>query len=153
MPNPPSSRTVARLANWKQQPTEFWLDVFPISTVWEEPSLISSLANYSELRQNTPVLSPFNVGTGEARDSSILFLRIDAAADYYTHDKNLMQQPPPVLVDVILDPFLLNVFPRSLLPTAVYVSVVALIAWVASNKIWNLMLGIASQATPKPHAD
>lgn len=41
-------------------------------------------------------------------------------------------------VDLILDPFVLNVFPRSLIPTAGWISVVAVVAvfiakWVTSE--------------------
>lgn len=59
-----------------------------------------------------------------------------AAADYFSADQALMRDVPPVLVDLILDPFLWNIFPRSLVPTAgwiVVVSVVALVVarWVA----------------------
>lgn len=59
---------------------------------------------------------------------SALFLRILAAADYYSLDAALMEHVPPVLVDVILDPFLGNVFPRSLVPTAIWILLVAVIA-------------------------
>jgi Kef-type K+ transport system membrane component KefB len=39
-----------------------------------------------------------------------------------------MQNVPPVAVDLILDPFLFNVFPRSLVPTAGWIVVVAVLA-------------------------
>lgn len=39
-----------------------------------------------------------------------------------------MQNVPPVAVDLILDPFLFNVFPRSLVPTAGWIVVVAFLA-------------------------
>jgi len=43
-----------------------------------------------------------------------------------------------VAVDLILDPFVLNVFPRSLIPTAGWISVVAIVAvliarWISSE--------------------
>ena len=60
---------------------------------------------------------------------SVLFLRIRAAADYYTTNKTLMETVPPVMADVILDPFLWNVFPRSLVPTVAYTVIVAVIAY------------------------
>lgn len=41
-----------------------------------------------------------------------------------------MQNVPPVAVDVILDPFLFNVFPRSLLATGGYIIVIAALAVV-----------------------
>lgn len=39
-----------------------------------------------------------------------------------------MKNVPPVSVDLILDPFLWNVFPRSLVPTAIWIVVVAVVA-------------------------
>ena len=50
-----------------------------------------------------------------------------------------MQQPEPVDVDIILDPYLANVFPASLLPTAAYILVLAVGAWFLSGKIWLLL--------------
>lgn len=44
-----------------------------------------------------------------------------------------MENVPPVLADVILDPFLLNVFPRSLVPTACWMTVVAGVALLLSR--------------------
>lgn len=44
-----------------------------------------------------------------------------------------MRDVPPVAVDVILDPFLWNVFPRSLVPTAAWVVVVAVLAGVVAR--------------------
>lgn len=41
-----------------------------------------------------------------------------------------MQNVPPVAVDLILDPFLFNVFPRSLVPTAGWIVLVAIFAVV-----------------------
>ena len=39
-----------------------------------------------------------------------------------------MSKPPGVSVDIILDPFLLNVLPRSLLPTVCWIVVVAVVS-------------------------
>ena len=46
-----------------------------------------------------------------------------------------MQDVPPVLVDIILDPFLLNVFPRSLVRTAGWITVVTAVAAVVGRWI------------------
>lgn len=46
-----------------------------------------------------------------------------------------MQNVPPVAVDLILDPFLFNVFPRSLVATAGYILVIAAIAVVLGRWI------------------
>lgn len=66
---------------------------------------------------------------------SVLFLRVHAAADYFTTNQALMQNVPPVAVDLILDPFVLNVFPRSLLPTAGWMVLVAVLAVVLGRWI------------------
>jgi hypothetical protein len=83
--------------------------------------------------------------SGESR-VSLLFLRIFAAADYYTLDKSLMENVPPVLVDIILDPYLLNVFPKSLLPTAAYILVVAIASWFISGHVWQIMLKLVASS-------
>lgn len=44
-----------------------------------------------------------------------------------------MDNVPPVAVDLILDPFLWNVFPRSLVPTAGWILVVAAVAFVIAR--------------------
>lgn len=74
-------------------------------------------------------------GTGDHHLSSVLFLRIDAAADYFTTDCELMRRPEPVLADVILDPFVFNVLPRTLVPTVGYVVLVAAASWVLASRV------------------
>lgn len=46
-----------------------------------------------------------------------------------------MRRPPPVAVDVILDPFVLNVLPRTLVPTAAYAVLVAGLSWLLSTRL------------------
>ena len=43
-----------------------------------------------------------------------------------------MENPPPVHVDIILDPFVFNVLPRSLVPTVAYIVLLAIGAWYLS---------------------
>ncbi|KAK0127747.1 hypothetical protein ONS96_007260 [Cadophora gregata f. sp. sojae] len=124
------------------QPTSFRLDTFDLPTVFETPELITSLAQYSETRQTEvmedlqPVESQVEKKS-KAHDevSSTLFLRVYAAADYYTTNKTLMVQVPPVYVDLILDPFIFNVFPRSLVPTAAYITLIAIGSWFLAKYI------------------
>lgn len=73
-------------------------------------------------------------GTGD-HHLSVLLLRIDAAADYFTTDRELMRRPEPVLADVILDPFVFNVLPRTLVPTVGYVVLVAAVSWVLASRV------------------
>jgi hypothetical protein len=136
-----------------QQPTAFQLDAYELPTVFETPDLITSLAKYSESRQPKPIeaeeqkpsVSPTDVVNKPTFEDtmSILFLHILAAADYFTMNQTLMEQVPPVFVDIILDPYVLNIFPRSLIPTASYIIVLAVGAWFLSKYISRRMLAMA----------
>ncbi|EED15132.1 conserved hypothetical protein [Talaromyces stipitatus ATCC 10500] len=83
---------------------------------------------------------------------SVLFLRIWAAADYYTTNATLMANVPPVMVDIILDPFLWNVFPRSLIPTASYTVVIAVIAYFVGGVLATFLSDAVTTATRKGEA-
>lgn len=90
-----------------------------------------SLAEYSETQQSKPESAGDSLKSAirpatRTTDQSLLLLSISTAADYYTTDAYLMKNPSPVFVDIILDPFILNVFPRSLVPTAGYITIVAI---------------------------
>lgn len=61
-----------------------------------------------------------------------------------------MRNPPPVLVDIILDPFLFNILPRSLLPTVGYIIVVAVAAYFAARHAVASLDGIVASATKAP---
>ncbi len=72
-----------------------------------------------------------------------------------------MQDVPPVNVDIsknlplslyilfqsnygaVLDPFIFNVFPRSLAWTAVYIVALAVLAWYLSDYIWQALDGVS----------
>lgn len=61
-----------------------------------------------------------------------------------------MAAPEPVLVDIILDPFLGNVLPRTLVPTVGYIVAVALGSWllawgVVVPGLKGLLLGASGQ--------
>ncbi len=82
----------------------------------------------------------------------MLLLRILAAADYFTTDASLMRTAPPVDVDIILDPFLFNILPRSLAGTVCYIVVVAVVAYLLAGRIasWIQEVAIASgSSTPQ----
>lgn len=138
-----------------QQPTAFSLHTLTLKDVFDEPALIGSLSAYAYARHEeiddsehqklvarraTP--SPASASSAETK-ISLLFLRIFAAADYYALDEKLMESVPPVFVDIILDPYIFNVFPTSLLPTAAYILVVAVASWFLSGYIWQLMRKLA----------
>jgi hypothetical protein len=135
-----------------KQPTEFRLEAYEPRTVFETTELISQLSEYSWSRQSTG-LSDEESGPEEARqpssplpqkaNASVLFLRILASADYYTTNETLMSEVPPVFVDIILDPYLLNVLPRSLLPTVGYIIIVAILSWFLARWISKRIRAIA----------
>ncbi|KAL1864747.1 hypothetical protein Daus18300_007549 [Diaporthe australafricana] len=132
-----SQRYEVRICWLATQPTAFHLETYTLPTVFDTPELITSLYNYSMSRQHLPPPPPPPPKEDGAEDqlSSVLLLRIDAAADYFTTDAALMQRPEPVLADVILDPFLLNVLPRTLLPTVGYVVVIAAASWLLAARL------------------
>jgi hypothetical protein len=126
-----------------QQPTEFKLDTFPLETVWDSPELIASLHAYSAYRhsvandESQELLQDSSTGipVAKEREASVLLLRILAAADYFTTDASLMSKVPPVDVDIILDPFLFNVLPRSIAGTACYIVGIAVAAFFIAGRI------------------
>ncbi|KAI9816346.1 MAG: hypothetical protein M1832_005103 [Thelocarpon impressellum] len=126
------------------QPTQFWLHTLTLQSVFDTPSLISSLAVFSELRQPSSLDSPI-LDHGHDTSSSVLFLQLQAAADYFTTNGTLMLNVPPVDVEIILDPFLLNVLPRSLGPTAIYIIVLAAGSYFLSGLIWSWLQALGQQ--------
>ncbi|KAI9781663.1 MAG: hypothetical protein M1835_004259 [Candelina submexicana] len=64
-------------------------------------------------------------------------------------NQTLMKNVPPVDVDIILDPYLLNIFPKSLVPTAGYIAILAIVSWFVSGWIWERLRKIAI-AEPEP---
>jgi hypothetical protein len=128
-----------------QQPTSFRLNTYELPLVFDTPELITSLALYSESRQpqldpieaQKPIISTAYKKSKHIYDevSSTLFLQIFAAADYYTMNQTLMEHVPPVFVDIILDPYILNIFPRSLIPTTAYIIILSIGSWFLSKHI------------------
>jgi hypothetical protein len=130
-----------------QQPTEFWLDVYPIAEVFDTPELIQNLAEYAgKPGRIRPEPLPLSSGSKE----SLLFLHVRAAADFFTTNKELMSNPPPVNLDIILDPYVFNVFPKSLGPTAAYIGVLAVGAWFISGSVWKFL---RPDSTGKAHKE
>lgn len=82
--------------------------------------------------------------TAELSDSPSLLVEIQAAADYFTDNEELMSNPPPVLVDLILDPFLLNVLPRSLSLTVCYLLLLSVATWFMARCISSSLLSVAN---------
>lgn len=156
------------LSNMPQQPTDFWLETYSLSHVFDTPELITSLAQYSEQPQDSDERKEgFHHST---EPQSVLFLRVQAAASYYSTNRTLMEYPEAVDVDIsrprhailngtrlltypVLDPFLLNILPRSLVPVAIYITAVAVGAWFLSEHIYRWLLSTIAEPLPKPHTD
>ena len=63
-----------------------------------------------------------------------MLLRIQSKADYFTHDASLMSAVPPVRADIVLDPYIGNILPHSLLflivfATSLTLAVSAVVIW------------------------
>ena len=112
------------------QPTDFWLDIFKPQEVVQNSELLHSLdvyTRFSERAPNESILTTHNY----------MLLRVQSAADFYTSNRTLMLDPPLVDVDIILDQYLANIFPSSLVPTAVYIIVLAIGSWFLSGFVWS----------------
>ena len=78
------------------------MDTFEVTTVFDSSTLLQDLASYAEERQNilaTDELEGIDESSIAAKQS-VLFLRIHSAANFYSTDKALMKDPPPVYVDI-----------------------------------------------------
>ncbi|KAK7535518.1 hypothetical protein IWX49DRAFT_510152 [Phyllosticta citricarpa] len=135
------------------QPTSFWLDVYTITSVFDTPDLISALAEYSENLSETKavVAEDAAAGDSETGPASVLFLHIQAAADFFTLNKTLMNDPPDVKAEIILDPYILNVLPRSLVPTGIHIVASAVGSWFVASLIIRWITSIESPT--KPHKE
>ncbi|KAM3566395.1 hypothetical protein ARSEF4850_000631 [Beauveria asiatica] len=149
----PGQRYELRVCWAAIEPTEFTMDVYELDKVWETRDLMLSLANYASTRQGDaedakgvkPRIhsrSGYSLDAKE-RKASVLLLQVHAAADYFSHHQELMRKPPPVLVDLILDPYLFNVVPESLILTAGYIVIVAVATFFLARWIANRMTAIA----------
>ena len=78
------------------------MDTFEATTVFGTPNLLQDLSTYAEERQNVLVVDDLEGfgGSTVTANRSVLFLRIQSAANFYTTDKALMQYPSPVYVDI-----------------------------------------------------
>jgi hypothetical protein len=123
------------------------VDTFALSTVRDSPELLASLQTYSASREAEALAakdSSSSSSSSEQEDeSSVLLLRILAAADYFTTDAALMNDVPPVDVDIILDAFLFNVVPRSLVHKVVWLAAVAVVGFFVAR---NLVLWFQFQS-------
>ncbi|KAK7980353.1 ubiquitin-conjugating enzyme [Apiospora arundinis] len=120
------------------QPTAFVINTYDLHSVFESAELITELSDYSLSRQK-----PEEADVDHEDDG--IKAQILAAADYYTTNKTLMNEVPPVYVDIILDPYVFNLLPRSLLPTIGYVIAVAILSWFLGRYISSWIQSIAAE--------
>lgn len=120
----PGQRYELRVCWAATQPTEFVVDVYDAAAVLADPKLAAELLSASR-----PDAPPSAASTQEQKT----FARIVATADYVTAP--MTPDVPPVLTDIILDPFLLNVLPRSLVPTIGAVLAVAAVSAVLARRV------------------
>ena len=139
------------LSDTFQQPSDFKLKWFTVDEVFSNATLLSTLASYSESRQIDGVYVGNNIIPAASSSTvsgtqSVAFLRVTAAADYYSANKTLMENIQPVVVDIILDPYILNVYPSSLLPTAVWIVLVAIASFFIAQSVSRWLQSVASIA-------
>jgi hypothetical protein len=94
-----------------------------------------SVADYIQ-KEGCPDIQPHSI---DQTPRSFLFLRVQAAAEFYTTNKTLMNNPPPVLIDLILDPYLANILPASLVTTAAYITFLAIVSIPLSRTIYQFI--------------
>ena len=119
------------------------METYTPSQVLTTPSLVGSLMQYLPTVSPRPPhpFSPSSAGAAHPQPRPrLLLLQISAAADYFTSNASLMMHPPQVDVDIILDPFLFNVLPRSLVPTIGWIVVVALAGWAISKRVVSFLV-------------
>jgi hypothetical protein len=87
------------LTHHLKQPTEFWLDTYPVLDVLQTPELIQQLGAFQAKRPPCQKDTPIDPSVSSVRTSA-LFLQIRSAADFYTTNKTLMNNPPSVEVDI-----------------------------------------------------
>ncbi|EFY88317.1 hypothetical protein MAC_05658 [Metarhizium acridum CQMa 102] len=115
------------------------MEAYTLDTVLENDKLLHSLSAYAASRPNIQTTRQSTI----IPDSSSLLVEIHSAADYFTDNAELMTNPPPVLVDLILDPFLFNVLPKSLLPTVGYLSLLGIVTWFAARWVASSLQSVA----------
>ena len=54
---------------------------------------------------------------------------------------------------LVLDPFVLNIIPQSLLPTIAYLVIIGILGYFAASAIWKWIQMTNQQASSKPHSE
>lgn len=141
----PGRRYEARVCWTATQPTAFTLTTHQVDAVLADPGLSASLAAHMEMRAGSTAAEKHGQEATRQNDGPALLLRVLAAADYFAANATLMAHVNPVHVDVLLDPFLLNVLPRSLAPTAVYIVAVAIVSYLVARSVATWLSDLAAE--------
>ena len=128
----------------RQQPSSFRLRYYDLPTVWDTPKHITSLSEYSHERHRAGWVPAAGSPERGDREASVLLLQIFAAADFFTTNKTLMKNPPPVAVDISLDPYMFNLVPHILIPVILYITVVVVISFLAGRGILSWLRTMAA---------
>ncbi|KAI1311650.1 hypothetical protein F5Y03DRAFT_285204 [Xylaria venustula] len=148
-----SQRYEVRVCWAATQPTTFKMEVYELETVFRAPELTSELSEYASITssENPHVTISSQTPKPGIKESgikeSILLLRVFTAADYYSTNHTWMENALPVPVDIILDPFLFNILPRSLLTTVIYTVAVAIVSWFMGGEISSWVRQVATEPT------
>jgi hypothetical protein len=122
------------------------LETYTLPDILAEPGLLwTSLHSAAQLPDNPEEL----LGPTTAAQESTLFLRIQSAADFYTLNETLLSNPPVVEVDIVLDPYVFNILPYSLLPIGIYLSFVAVASLFLSRAIARWLHNIGENPAEK----
>ncbi|RPB15682.1 hypothetical protein P167DRAFT_482463, partial [Morchella conica CCBAS932] len=116
--------------------------------VLSDPSLITSLVSYSA-RAPPPLRTVDEVDHAVEAPRSLLYLEIGAVAAYYTPNKYRMENPDSVGVDIILDPYFMNIIPESLFPIIGMITLVTFFAWWCSGRIYRALQDIETTEVPE----
>jgi hypothetical protein len=112
----------------------------------------SSSSSSSKLLQQSANQDLANHLADIRKSDSFLLLRISAHADFHTTNTTLSRDGLLVLTDIILDPYLLNLLPRTLLPTSIYIILLAALAWPIAGVAWKYLQTVSTdlldQANP-----
>jgi hypothetical protein len=125
----PAARYELRVCWAATTPTAFDMSEYTFDTVMNTPELITSLSKYSTTRMSKGI-APYDFAS---ENQSILFVRVLAASEFVSANKTLMTHPPPVYVDLILDNYLLGAIPQSLVPTILYIILIAIAGYFVSR--------------------
>ncbi|KAL7273275.1 hypothetical protein RUND412_003882 [Rhizina undulata] len=130
-------------------PTDFYLSLHTAQSVASNLSLSDSLREYRSPAATHCIEQ--DQGGAIAGVRSFLYLHVRAKTSYYSYKKKRMDNPEPVEVEIILDPYLFNVAPESLIPVGGVILVTALLALPGSAFIYKLLRNIASAEEAKKY--